>query len=263
MDLSLSGFLFEDGYKTQSVPFERFVELARAAGCAGVELRTTQINLQMPPDQIARRRAAVDDCGLRVTCMTPRGMPADGSQRDEFFARYLNLAGQMGCRLLKIGGRPQWLRDAAERAGQRGIALAVNTHLNGPTETVAGTIELLEEVGHPNYGLLYDCLHLAIAGEDYVAAIDRLLPHVRNILVQCVRAAEPGQPPAVSHGGRDFAKARIDEVCLQDWPAVLGRFKQLGYDGLVTVIENGWPAEQREAVARDWADHLRRLWDSL
>jgi len=44
MKLSLSGFLFEDDYATQSLSFADFAALARDAGYSGVELRNTQVN---------------------------------------------------------------------------------------------------------------------------------------------------------------------------------------------------------------------------
>lgn len=260
MKLSLSGFLFEDGYRTQSLSFADFAALARDAGYEGVELRHTQVALDTPADIVAQYRAILDDNGLCVSCMTPRGLPVEIQERSERFRHYLDLAVRMDCRLLKVGGEPQWVRQAAGLAAERSIALATNTHLNSPTATVAGTEALLDEVDHPNFGLLYDPMHLAIVGEDYLGAIRALYPRIRNVLVQCVRLAAEGETHAISHMGRDYVKIRIDENPIQDWPTVLGKLKQLGYDGWITVIENAWPQEQREMVAVRTAEHIRELW---
>jgi sugar phosphate isomerase/epimerase len=45
-----------------------------------------------------------------------------------------------------------------------------------------------------------------------------------------------------------------------NWPAVMRTYRTLGYDGLITLIENGWPVSERKLVARRGADMLRRLW---
>ncbi len=260
MKLSLSGFLFEDDYKMQSLPFADFAELAKDYGYAGVELRNTQVSIHIPGEVVSEYRSILNDYGLCVTCMTPRGLPIEMQERNELFLRYLELAGQMDCKLLKISGEPQWLRHAADLAQKRGIMLATNTHLNSPTETVAGTRTLLKEIEHPNYGLLYDPMHLAIAGEDYLGAIEIFYPRICNVLVQSVRLAEQGENPVISHNEKDYIKTFIDETPIQDWPAIFRKLKQTGYDGWITVIENAWPLEQRETVALRTAEYIRDMW---
>lgn len=72
MKLALSGFLFEDGYASQSIGFDQFCVLARSAGYDGVELRDTQIK----PDSTAPEKREVMRLirreGLTVTCLTAR-----------------------------------------------------------------------------------------------------------------------------------------------------------------------------------------------
>ena len=100
MHLSLSGFLFEDDYCSQSVALAEFCRIAASAGYEGVELRRTQID----PDGPARRRAEtlriVRDAGLTVTCLTARDLPAGGDGRDERFRRWLELCEDLRCPLL-------------------------------------------------------------------------------------------------------------------------------------------------------------------
>jgi sugar phosphate isomerase/epimerase len=261
MLLSLSGFLFEDGYHTQSIPFARFCRMARAAGYVGVELRRTQVNLETSKPLRRELLDIVTSEGLTVTCLTTRGLPPGGPQRDVFFDRYLELCRDLRCGLLKISSDAAWLRDAAARAAAHDVALAGNNHLGGDLETVAGTRRVLGAVGHPNYGLLYDPAHLTAAGEDCLGCIGELLPVTRNVLVQSIRPARAGERAAMTHGGRRWAKGLIDETGVQDWPAILSTFRRLGYDGLVTVIENGWPNERRSCIARRCADAIRAWWN--
>ncbi|MBT4497719.1 MAG: sugar phosphate isomerase/epimerase [Gemmatimonadetes bacterium] len=261
MQLSLSGFLFEDKYQSQSLDFPSFCALARSAGYDGVELRRTQVNLQTSANQRRQLRIQVKNHGLKVTCLTARGMPAAGTERDAFLLDYLDLCRDMGCSLIKIGGDPEWLRWAAEQGERVGVTLASNNHLNGPLETVAGTRTHLAAVAHANYGLLYDSMHLNLTGQDYVGCIPEFYPATRNILVQSLRPARGGESPLLERDGRSWVKDRIDAEGVQTWPAILRTYRNLGYDGLITVIENGWPVEQREQVARHCAAVLHSLWE--
>ena len=259
--LALSGFLFEERYRSQSVSFARFCRIARAAGYRGVELRRTQIAPDAPP---ARRRELLDIVrgeGLTVTCLAARGLPAGGDERDAFLDRYLELCGDLRCRLLKISSDPAWLRAAAERAQTHAVVLAGNNHVGSALQTVSGTRRVLAQVGHRNYGLLYDSAHLHLADEDYLGCLPALLPHTRNLLVHSFRRAAGGAPFLV-HAGQGWVNALPDAPGVQDWPAILRACKRLGYDGLITVVESGWSAAGREAVARHAADCIRRWWDT-
>ena len=152
------------------------------------------------------------------------------------------------------------MRNAAERAGTAGIVLAANNHVGSALETVAGTRRFLDRVCHRNVGLLYDAMHLTVAGEDVLGCSAQLLPFVRNVLVQSVRPARADEPPCMTHEGRRWTKALVDEVGAPDWPGILGRFRRLGYDGPITVIENGWEPARRDFVARHTAACVHAWW---
>lgn len=260
MLLSLSGFLFEDDYASQSVPFARFCEIAASTGYGGIELRRTQVNPDTPAHERREQLRIANAAGLCVTCLTTRGMHAEGPERDEFFDRYLGLCADLECGLLKTGGEPEWMHTAAEKAKPYGVVLAVNNHVGTITETVAGTREHLRAVDHPNAGLLYDCLHLMVTGEDYLGCIEEFAPCTHNILVHSLRQQQAGEPVTLEKAGKTWTAALPDEPGVQCWSDVFKRFRAAGYDGPVTVIESGWPAGEAEEVARRCACAVRRLW---
>lgn len=259
MQLALSGFLFEDGYRSQSLELADFCAMANRLGYDGVELRRTQVS----PEATAARRhqvaATVRAHGLRVTCLTARGLPASGSERDAFFGRYLDLCADLDCRLLKIGSDPAWLRRATDVAATREVTLASNNHVGGPLETVQGTRDYLAAAGD-RFRLLFDCLHLRAAGEDYVGAASELASATANVLVHSIRPAIDGEAPTLEHGGRRWVADLPDAEGVQDWGAVFGALRGAGYDGLVTVIESGWPTQRRAAMAERCAQVVRHLW---
>lgn len=262
MKLSLSGFLFEDDYKTQSLSFEDFVNFARKTGYEGVEIRNTQINLHTSKDAILKYKSILNDNGLCVTCMTPRGLPVEIQERNDLFARYLDLAVIIDCRLLKISGsiKKDWLCQAAQLAGEYSIELGLNNHINSVTETISGTKILLQDVDQSNFGILFDPMHLSLSNEDYIGAIDVFYSKIFNVLVQCVRQAGKDEKPVITHAGKEYVKTCIDENPLQNWPAIVEKLKQHGYDGWITVVENAWPCNQRKDIAARTAAYLRNIW---
>ncbi len=263
MLLSLSGFLFEDNYRTTSLSLEDFLKLARQTGYSGVELRETQVNLNTSSKDRIGLLKLVQDSGLVVTCLTARGLPAGGTERDNFFLQYLDLCRDLDCGLLKISSDFDWLRWAAQKAEGYGIVLATNNHIGGMLETVEGTRKYFSEIGYRNFGLLYDSLHLMVSEQDYLECIEEFLNLTQNILIHSVRSAQPGEKPAIEKNGRGWIPALMDEPGAQDWQGIFRRFKKAGYDGLITVIESGWPVDRREAVAKHCATVIQRLWKEI
>jgi sugar phosphate isomerase/epimerase len=261
MLLSLSGFLFEDDYRTQSISVEDFVETAVEGGYHGVELRATQVGPEVARSVIEKWCLATSDAGLSVTCIVPRFMPPLGRARNKWLADYLSIAADLRCPLLKLSGEPEWMRLAAVMAEARGIHLAVNTHIRSRTETVAMTLEYLRAVGRDNYGVLYDPMHLMVADEDYVAAIDCLYPYLCGVLVQCARPIGRDIERGEAHGP-GFERIRIHEHGGQDWIAIMRALRRNGYGGWATVIQNGWPGHLRKRIAFETAKSIRELWDA-
>lgn len=261
MRFSLSGFLFEERYTTQSLRLEEFCSVAAGLGYDGVELRKTQVSPEATRDQRARVRSVVAASGLAVTCLTARGIPASEPERDRALEEYVRLCADLECPLLKVSGEPAWVRAAAEIAAEYGVCLAVNNHVGTQLETVNGTVRYLRETEHRNVGLLFDPFHLYAKGEDCVAAVRRLAPHIRNVLVHSIRPprSEAERRRSIQVAGRDCLRCMPFDEGAQDWPGVFAALRRVGYDGLVTVIENGWPAVCREEVARENLRYLRKL----
>ena len=267
MKLALSGFLFEDDYSSQSISFPEFCKLARSAGYSAVELRDTQVRPDMSSEERRTIRSAVSDAGLTVSCLIARNIQRmRGAERERFFQSYLDLACELNCQQLKLLGDTAWLRTAAERARQVGVMLGTNNHTDTPLETVAGTVEYFHAVAHPNMYLFYDPLHLYMNGEDYVGCVGKCSSLIQNVLVHSARKVPPEEQGNGVFGPMKSSHWRFelpDGPGVQDWPAILRALKTAGYNGLITSIENRWPVEKREEVARHVARYLRETWEAI
>ena len=254
MLLSLSGFLFQVKNPAEQLDFVTFCSLASSIGYGGVELRTTQVNPKTSKNDRKKMLDIVKSMGLVVTCLTARNLPLEGKERDVFFDNYLDLCNDLECGLMKIGSDPKWCKEAAIKAESCGVTLARNNHVGSQLETVSGTRNFLNTVNHHNFALLYDYMHLAISREDYLNCIPEFFKFTKNILVQSRRRV------CVAGNSEEWVPALPNEDGVQDWQNVFKQFRKQGYDGLITVIENSWPADRREEVAHKCYLILNKMW---
>lgn len=256
--LALSGFLFEDNYNSQSVSFEEFCSIANSAGYDGVELRRTQININADKSERIKILEIVKKYKLEVTCLTARNLPDSGLERERTFSRYLELCRDLECKLLKISGEAVWLIKAAEKAAKCNIVLAVNNHVGSFLETVKGTKDFFKQVHHPNIKLLFDPFHLMVNGENCIDCIPEIEELTCNILMQSARPAFANETNIFKIKEKYWKKALPDEKGVQDWKRIFERFRTYKYSGLITVIENSWPDNQREYVARYYSNFIHK-----
>jgi sugar phosphate isomerase/epimerase len=254
MKFSLSGFLFEDDYDTLSLPFSDFCELARSAGYDMVDLRATQISPATPSNARREMRRVLDGLGLEVSQLTARNLPESGQERDDYFSAYLELCGDMACPLIKIISDTDWLQKAVAQASDVGVTLATNNHTNSPLETVDGTREYFEAIDDERMALLFDPMHLDVGNQNYLRCIDEFVGRMVTVLTYSVRRIPHSfgaSKPRLTQRGQPWYMAPPDVDGVQDWPTIIHRLIRNGYEGSVTVFENGWPTRMREQIAHD------------
>src|SRR5262245_35172902 len=109
----------------------------------------------------------------------------------------LDVAEALGCDLIRVClKRPEdvaFARQAAERAGRRGIRLAHQCHTSSLFEAVGPMLRVLGEIGRPNFGLIYEPANLLLCGQPYGHdTLSKLRPHLMNVYVQNHRLDEGG-----------------------------------------------------------------------
>ena len=113
--------------------------------------------------------------------------------------RYIRLASLFGTKIVKITpGRPgsavatevQWdsLRQALDRlipvAADTGVKLACETHMRQLTDTLAGTLRMLDMAPSETLGLTIDFSNMMFAGEIMSEVFDALAPRMLNAHVK-------------------------------------------------------------------------------
>ena len=165
-----------------------FIRTAAAAGCAYVSLRPAQLPHSPPgsppysllDDPQLRRDvvATLDDCGVRVGVFD--GMAVAEGESVQRHRRSLDLMAELGItRVNTISRDPDLARTTDEMArlvamaAEHGITMVVEPCPVLTVSTLAQAVELIDEVGMPNFKLLIDTMHVSRTGEaSAVTALD-------------------------------------------------------------------------------------------
>lgn len=258
-----------------------FAELKRA-GYDGVELPI----FEGEPEHFARVGRALRDEGLRCTAVTVLPDEAQNAVSPDAASRrgaVKRLSWALDCLKAAGGevlcgpfyqplgvftGEPPTARErehlaeahkeVAAYAAKVGIKVAVeplNRFECHALNTVEDAAAIVERVGAPNYGLLYDTFHANIEEKDPIGVIGPNLPFINHVHLSENDRGTPGQ----------------GHVPFRD---VLGAFKQGGYEGwfVIEAFGRALPAlaaatrvwrdffPSREEVYRHGHDYLRETW---
>ncbi|OIJ66039.1 sugar phosphate isomerase/epimerase family protein [Streptomyces mangrovisoli] len=178
--------------------------LARTHGCTGVELRCAPpeglLTPHSPPAERATVKAHLASAGVRALWLASYVRVADDTIEDaECLARLdalLHLAadiGALGVRVFPGAPRPgaaaderaaRRLRAAADRAAEAGTCLLLETHDSHPRATDVARV--LDAVGHPAVGAVWDVLHTWRAGESPEESAGTLAPWLHHVQIKDV-----------------------------------------------------------------------------
>lgn len=204
-----------------SMTLDDVIDRAVGFGVAGVSLESFMLD-DASPAGLEALRARLDAAGLERVWAWGHPDGLGSGQRPEALEdlfRHLEIASTLGAGVMRIcaGGRrtrpASWaahrrgllplLQRAAEHAARRGVALAMENHVDLYTEEV---LELLDAVDNPALGVCLDTANNLRLLEDPAAAIEALAPH------------------ALATHLKDVTAHRGDPKSFAFWPSVpLGR----------------------------------------
>lgn len=193
----------------------------------------------------ARAADRLDAAGLhRVWAWGhPRGLSSgrDPDALDELM-RHVGIARRLGAGVMRIcaGGRTtrpdRWsdhkaalvpmLRRAADHAGQNGVVLAIENHIDFLADEL---VELLDIVASPALGVCLDTGNQLRMLEDPLEAALKLVPHAHTTHIKDITAWR-GDPRTFAFWPSVAAGQGIIPL-----EAILGALRQAGYDGLLAL----------------------------
>ena len=203
MKLSLSVRVAESfsDKRNSTMTIDELIAMAARYGYEALCMRASQLGTHSPAEQVAEAREKIAAAGLRVSMVTGDFAVPSNNEEGPMLLRnitpYLDLAESLGSDLIRVCMKKDediaFAQKSADEAAERGIRLAHQSHCASLFETVDGSLRVLEEVGRPNFGIIYEPANWFIAGEDYgIDSIRRMEPYLFNFYIQNHRLTPDG-----------------------------------------------------------------------
>jgi L-ribulose-5-phosphate 3-epimerase len=267
-------------------------DLAAEAGFDAVELmgRDPHLGPETSVEEAETLRSYLDDIGLDVACLaTYSGNYANREKSDtdretelDTLDHYCDLALALDCDLVRHnpGGPAEhraedadyeqaatWLQQAADRAAEDDLRLAVEIHSTTIVESAGAAVDLFERIDRENVCAIHDAGNMYIAdaayGTDSVAELGEWLGHVHvkdevritdanayaAFSVETAAGDEVFQPCLLGTGGTDHAP-------------LFAALRERGYDGAITTECHLPPHGTLDAstIAEHERDAVEDLW---
>ncbi|MEM7031881.1 MAG: sugar phosphate isomerase/epimerase [Chloroflexota bacterium] len=270
MKLSLSVRVAESFSNKRVVDIElrELTKIAKKAGFEALCMRASMVGIHSPPDKVLEAKSIVDAAGLTVSMVTgdfavPENS-AEGPNCLRNITPFLDLAEQLDSDLIRVCIKEAddipFVQRASDEAYERQIRLAHQSHTLSLFETVEGSLDVLQKVGRPNFGLIYEPSNLALCGQDYgLTTLQRFSPYLFNIYLQNhVPDPEGVKPMPTWTQGEVMSTLRpLDEAGGIDFGQIFQALSVLDYDGAVTLHHAfGGHLPPQEAATRS-ANFLR------
>lgn len=247
MKLSLSVRIAEAACKTKlNVPFAELVDLARELGYHAICMRASAGGIDTPHEELVQLRETAAAAGLPISMVTADSdVPLnndDGPNSLRNITPSLDVAEALGCDLIRVCLKTEadieHARRAADTAAERGIRLAHQCHTTTLFEEVDRSIEVLQQIGRPNFGLIYEPANLMLCQQPYgLETLKKFQPFLMNVYVQnhAIDANGPVELETWCLGPRRFRHIPIWEPGGVDFNEVMEGLKGIGYEGYFTV----------------------------
>lgn len=272
MKLSLSVRVAEafGSKEKSSMTIDELIRLAQHHGYEALCMRGSQAGVHSPESVVREMSAKIRAAGLAVSMVTgdfavPRN-DEHGPDGLRNITPYLDLAEAFGADLIRICMKKDddipWAQKASDEARERGIRLAHQAHFASLFETVDGALRVLQAVGRPNFGIIYEPANWLICGQDYgPRTIRKLKPYLFNVYVQNHRLRPDGDATlrTWTRGNVGLDHIGLWEPGGVDFAGVFRCLHEIGYQGYVTVHQAFAGIMPIETAVKRSADYLRPL----
>lgn len=248
MKLSLSVRVAES-FSNKRVVDIALLDLARIAKRAGFQalcMRASMVGIHSTEAEIAQAKQVLDEAGLTVSMVTGDfAVPENGAAGPDCLRNitpFLDLAEALETHLIRICMKEPadipFAQQASDEAQERNIRLAHQSHTQSLFETVADSLAVLQQVGRPNFGLIYEPANLALCGQDYgFETLKRFSPYLFNVYLQNHAPDPQGLKPMETWvRGEVMSTLRpLDEPGGIDFSRVFAGLHNIGYQGPITL----------------------------
>ncbi|MBD3181350.1 TIM barrel protein [Candidatus Poribacteria bacterium] len=238
------------------------IDATARAGYNAIELACAgpHLNYQVAKESSEEVAQSIFDAGLKVSALSLFNNFTDPEGLEGHIDRakyYINLAHIFQTDILKLTPGPPAFANANEKhwaaikraldqlipeAEKSGVKLAFETHMRQLTDTVEGSLRLLEIADSPVVGLTVDFSNLRFSGEDMNEAFNALGDKMYNTHLKNGTLGEDGS----------WHFKALDDG-LTDYDEVFGLLRGIGYKGYLTIecLSSDTKVEPFETVKRD------------
>ena len=251
MRLSLSVRVAESflDKKKATATIDELIALAKDNGYDALCMRASQAGTHSPPETIREKSEKIRAAGLAVSMVTADfAVPMNDHHGPESLRNItpsLDVASAFGADLIRICMKSEddiaAARRATDEAAERGIRLAHQSHLGSLFETTAGALRVIEAVGRPNFGIIYEPANWWMVGQDYgPETIKKLGGRIFNAYTQnhCFNPESDVYLDTWTKGRVFLDHIGVWEEGGVDSEAMFEGIHAIGYDGYVTVHQS-------------------------
>ncbi|NOY81835.1 MAG: sugar phosphate isomerase/epimerase [Kiritimatiellaeota bacterium] len=148
------------------------------------------------------------------------------------------------------------MRRLAERAEAWGVVLCVKAHIGASMYDTATTLEVMNRISCPAFGIDMDPSHIYRGGEDPAEALRQVISRVRHVHI---RDSGPGPAPGAAEE-QACGRAEVD------LPGYLRVLVESGYDGPVNLEVIGasrYPVSRSAIIAAESRGYLNACLKSI
>jgi len=229
------------------------IDAASTIGYEAIELACTEPHFSYEAAQTETLATAdqIEEKGMAVSALSLFNPFTNEANLEEEIRRaqwFIKQSDRFHTKIIKLTPGPPSSKEAREAhwltlskgieaiaplAEDLGVRLAFETHMRHLTDTLAGTLRLLDASASPAVGLTIDILNLAFAGEDIPAFLNRLAGRTFNVHVKNGQLGNDGawRFEALNQGILDYGK-------------IIPWLRDLGYDGYLAIECLGQDAKE-------------------
>lgn len=276
-----------------TLSLDDFIDRAKSLGFDGVMLMAKRPHLS-PLDYDSSRLAALRDRaesrGLEVACLAGYNDFGLGFDRTDIptaeiqklaIRELCRIANGLNCRLIRVftaysavraSETQLWnacvsnLRECAGMAADFDVTLGVQNHHDSAVHFESFS-DLIEEIDHPNCKAMFDAWTPALHGDDLVAAVKRLAPHmVHTTVADYVRRPQFRYEPSLVNYVRETDAVRAVPMGegFIDYRTFFAALKEVGYCGgvayeMCSPLRGGGSEENLDRCARAFREFMATL----